>query len=118
MIYFEGRGGRSAGAPPARTRSNQPTSPPSTTIPLTTSTTSNHHRITARLRPHTTQVIDVAGYFLDLVVQQYDVIQHLDGQPLQAMVKDKASGQYLFNLLYWSKRQQEETARLRAEGQL
>ncbi|KAI8462314.1 MAG: hypothetical protein J3K34DRAFT_194539 [Monoraphidium minutum] len=29
------------------------------------------------------QVIDVAGYFLDLVVQQYDMVQHLDGQPLQ-----------------------------------
>jgi hypothetical protein len=29
------------------------------------------------------QVIDVSGYFLDLMVQQYDMIQHLDGQPLQ-----------------------------------
>lgn len=38
------------------------------------------------------QVIDAPGAFLDLVVQHYDVVQHLDGQPLQSMVKDKASG--------------------------
>jgi hypothetical protein len=62
------------------------------------------------------QVIDVAGYYLDLVVQQYDIIQHLDGQPMQSMVKDKASGQYLFNMLYWNRRQMEETERLRAAG--
>jgi hypothetical protein len=29
------------------------------------------------------QVIDYAGYYLDLLVQNYDVIQHMDGQPLQ-----------------------------------
>ena len=45
----------------------------------------------------------MAGYYLDLVVQQYDMIQHLDGMPMQSMIKDKASGQYLFNMLYWNK---------------
>jgi len=56
------------------------------------------------------QVIDVAGYYLDLVLQEYDMIQHLDGQPLQSMVRDKASGKYLFNFLYWNKRQMEAKA--------
>lgn len=28
-------------------------------------------------------------------MQHYDIIQHLDGQPLQNMIKDKASGGYL-----------------------
>jgi hypothetical protein len=66
--------------------------------------------------PPPAQVIDVAGYYLDLIVQQYDSIQHLDGQPLQSMIKDKASGQYLFNFLYWNKKLIEETERLRALG--
>jgi hypothetical protein len=57
------------------------------------------------------QVIDVPGYYLDLVVQHYDIIQHLDGQPLQCMVKDKAGGGYLFHLVYWHKRQMAERAR-------
>lgn len=56
----------------------------------------------------------MAGYYLDLLVQQYDIIQHLDGQPLQSMVKDKASGKYLFNMVYWNQRQIEETERVRA----
>ncbi|KIY98979.1 hypothetical protein MNEG_8986 [Monoraphidium neglectum] len=60
------------------------------------------------------QVIDYAGYYLDLLVQNYDVIQHMDGQPLQAMMKDKASGKYLFNFLYWNKKLLEGTARQRA----
>ncbi|GBF96590.1 hypothetical protein Rsub_09336 [Raphidocelis subcapitata] len=60
------------------------------------------------------QVIDVAGYFLDLIVQQYDMIQHLDGQPLQSMVKDKASGKYLFHLVYWNTKLIAETERIRA----
>ncbi|KAI8463972.1 MAG: hypothetical protein J3K34DRAFT_441942, partial [Monoraphidium minutum] len=60
------------------------------------------------------QVIDVAGYFLDLVVQQYDMVQHLDGQPLQSMVKHKPSGKYLFHMVYWNKKQITETERLSA----
>jgi hypothetical protein len=63
------------------------------------------------------QVIDVGGYYLDLLVQQYDMIQHLDGQPLQSMLKDKASGKYLFNMLYWNKKQILDTERQRAAGQ-
>jgi hypothetical protein len=59
------------------------------------------------------QVIDVAGYYLDLIVQKYDMIQHLDGQPLQSMVKDKASGKYLFHLVYWNTKLIEETRRMR-----
>ncbi|KAI8468383.1 MAG: hypothetical protein J3K34DRAFT_523009 [Monoraphidium minutum] len=60
------------------------------------------------------QVIDYAGYYLDLLVQDYDCVQHMDGQPLQAMMKDKASGKYLFNFLYWNKKLVEDTLRVKA----
>ncbi|KAK9907705.1 hypothetical protein WJX75_008523 [Coccomyxa subellipsoidea] len=44
--------------------------------------------------------VDMGSYELNLMYT-FDLARHLDGQPLQFMLKDRASGQYLFNFHSW-----------------
>ncbi|KAF8065930.1 hypothetical protein HT031_002991 [Scenedesmus sp. PABB004] len=47
------------------------------------------------------EYIDYAHYLLSLGYSSYDLTQHLDGQPLQVMLKDLATGVHLLNLQVW-----------------
>eukprot|EP00884_Botryococcus_braunii_P000010 jgi/Botrbrau1/10009/Bobra.0012s0097.1 len=47
------------------------------------------------------QYIDMSRYELE-VLQRFDLTRHLDGQPLQFMLKDRESGRYLINLEIWN----------------
>ncbi|KXZ48704.1 hypothetical protein GPECTOR_26g607 [Gonium pectorale] len=50
------------------------------------------------------QYMDLSSYKLDLGGLTYDLIRHLDGQPLQIMAKDESSSRYLFNVAVWHER--------------
>ncbi|KAI8464539.1 MAG: hypothetical protein J3K34DRAFT_526123 [Monoraphidium minutum] len=47
------------------------------------------------------EFIDYAAYVLSLSYSSYDLTQHLDGQPLQFMIKDTSTGRHLLNLSAW-----------------
>ena len=42
-----------------------------------------------------------APLYRPLYRRRYDLTRHLDGQPLQLMMKDRRSGTYLYKLLMW-----------------
>jgi hypothetical protein len=48
--------------------------------------------------------VDLGKYQLDVAVRKFDLTRHLDGQPLQLMMKDVDSGAYAFRLLAWHER--------------
>lgn len=45
-------------------------------------------------------LVDVSRYELD-VLYRFNLCRHLDGQPLQLMMKDRVSGAFLFRFLMW-----------------
>ncbi|KAF6256540.1 hypothetical protein COO60DRAFT_1640616 [Scenedesmus sp. NREL 46B-D3] len=47
------------------------------------------------------EYLDFASYLLNLSYSSYDLTQHLDGQPLQVMVKDVSCAAHLVNLHVW-----------------
>ncbi|KAG2440245.1 hypothetical protein HXX76_004357 [Chlamydomonas incerta] len=49
------------------------------------------------------QWVDLAAYRLDFGYT-YDLVRHLDGQPLQIMAKDVDSGKYLYSINVWNER--------------
>ncbi|KXZ48705.1 hypothetical protein GPECTOR_26g608 [Gonium pectorale] len=50
------------------------------------------------------QFVDLSTYKLDFSGLSYDLVRHLDGQPLQIMAKDESSGRYLYNVSVWHER--------------
>ncbi|KXZ48703.1 hypothetical protein GPECTOR_26g606 [Gonium pectorale] len=50
------------------------------------------------------QYMDLSSYKLDFGGLTYDLVRHLDGQPLQIMAKDESSSRYLFNVAVWHER--------------
>ncbi|PNW84735.1 hypothetical protein CHLRE_03g156550v5 [Chlamydomonas reinhardtii] len=54
------------------------------------------------------QWVDLASYKLDFGYT-YDLVRHLDGQPLQIMAKDVHSGKYLYNINVWNERLMPQT---------
>lgn len=46
------------------------------------------------------EFLDYSSYVLSLY-STYDLIQHLDGQPLQVMIKDTATDKYMVDLEAW-----------------
>jgi hypothetical protein len=62
-----------------------------------------HNPTPAHPYPHPPpqEFIDYAAYVLSLSYSSYDLTQHLDGQPMQFMIKDAASNRHLLNLAAW-----------------
>uniref|UniRef100_A0A7S1X0F6 Domain of unknown function at the cortex 1 domain-containing protein n=1 Tax=Tetraselmis chuii TaxID=63592 RepID=A0A7S1X0F6_9CHLO len=46
-------------------------------------------------------LLDLSAYELDMGVAQFDISSHLNGQPLQLMVKQQSTGEYLWNFEVW-----------------
>jgi hypothetical protein len=58
------------------------------------------HVYTFHIHQH---MVDLSTFHLHLL-RKFDLVRYLDGQPLQTMMKDRKSGQYLFSVEHWHQR--------------